>query len=141
MTHSDRGRFRSSLAAALLPPWPGQPLGRLGGSLLNPHYVGSFLLLAVVSILAGVVLLGLRVSVAKAIPGESTHGRSWRAIVSQPIYLVALFGAVTGYGVMILAMTATPLAMSHYHHELADASIVIQFHVLGMFRPPFLRAF
>ena len=38
---------------------------------------------------------------------------------------------------MILAMTATPLAMIHHHHDLADASRVIQAHVLGMFVPSF----
>lgn len=58
-------------------------------------------------------------------------------IVRQPTYLVALFGAATGYGIMILAMTATPLAMVHHRHGLSDAALVIQFHVLGMFLPSF----
>lgn len=61
----------------------------------------------------------------------------WIAIVSQPAYLVALFGAVTGYGIMILAMTATPLAMVHHQHDLPTAATVIQLHVLGMFLPSF----
>ena len=51
--------------------------------------------------------------------------------------MVALFGAVTGYGIMILAMTATPLAMTHHHHDLTATSTVIQLHVLGMFLPSF----
>ena len=38
---------------------------------------------------------------------------------------------------MILAMTATPLAMVHHHHDLAAAATVIQLHVLGMFLPSF----
>lgn len=38
---------------------------------------------------------------------------------------------------MILAMTATPLAMICFHHELAAAASVIQLHVLGMFLPSF----
>jgi MFS family permease len=38
---------------------------------------------------------------------------------------------------MIMAMTATPLAMVHHHHSLADAATVIQLHVLGMFIPSF----
>jgi MFS family permease len=58
-------------------------------------------------------------------------------IVFQPAYLVALFGAATGYGVMILAMTATPIAMAHHHHDLSAAATVIQLHVLGMFLPSF----
>ena len=38
---------------------------------------------------------------------------------------------------MVLAMTATPIAMVHHHHGLADATLVIQLHVLGMFVPSF----
>jgi MFS family permease len=38
---------------------------------------------------------------------------------------------------MILAMTATPLAMVHHHHDLSAAATVIQLHVLGMFLPSF----
>ena len=63
--------------------------------------------------------------------------RPLRAIVAQPAYFVALFGAATGSGVMILAMTATPIAMVEHHHTLADAARVIQAHVLGMFIPSF----
>ncbi|MDF2809981.1 MAG: permease [Microvirga sp.] len=75
--------------------------------------------------------------VPKAETGADAVGRPWRAIVSQPTYHVALFGAATGYGIMILAMTATPIAMVHHHHELSAASTVIQLHVLGMFLPSF----
>jgi hypothetical protein len=60
--------------------------------------------------------------------GNTTLGRPWIAIISQPAYLVALFGPATGYGVMILAMTATPLAMVHHHHDLSTAATVIQLH-------------
>jgi MFS family permease len=38
---------------------------------------------------------------------------------------------------MVLAMTATPLAMVGHHHELSQAAVVIQIHVLGMFLPSF----
>jgi MFS family permease len=51
--------------------------------------------------------------------------------------MVALGGAAVGYGVMILAMTATPLAMVAHHHAISDAAFVIQWHVLGMFVPSF----
>jgi MFS family permease len=111
-------------------------VGRFGASLLPAEYAGSFLLLALVSLAGAVVLLGLRVPAPKEEPGVAA-GRTWIAIVSQPAYLVALFGAATGYGVMILAMTATPLAMVHHHHDLSTAASVIQLHVLGMFLPSF----
>jgi predicted MFS family arabinose efflux permease len=129
------------LGGGVIAALAGPTLARFGGPLLTPQYVGSFLLLTVVSVVAAGTLMGLHRSAPAATPGKSTHGRSWSAIVSQPTYLVALFGAATGYGIMILAMTATPLAMSQYHHELSDASLVIQFHVLGMFLPSFFTGY
>jgi len=121
------------IVAALLGPL----VGRWGSPLLEPAYVGSFLLLAIVSLLAAGLLTRLRVPPAPVQAGTAAVGRPLRLIVRQPRYLVALFGAATGYGVMILAMTATPIAMVHHHHALADATLVIQLHVLGMFLPSF----
>lgn len=121
------------IVAALAGPF----LGRLGGPLLQPLYVGSFLLLALVCALSAGILLALRIPKPRAIQGDPALGRPWRTIVLQPAYLAALFGAATGYGVMILAMTATPIAMAQHHHDLAAAATVIQLHVLGMFLPSF----
>lgn len=58
-------------------------------------------------------------------------------VVSQPTFLVAVIAAAVGFGVMNLAMTATPLAMAHHHHGLNETAFVIQWHVLGMFLPSF----
>jgi MFS family permease len=121
------------IVAALLGPM----LGRFGGPLLQPLYVGSFLILSVVSLIAVGLLLTLRMPNAAIDLVDTDKGRPWKQIVSQPGYLVALFGAATGYGIMILAMTATPIAMTHHHHELGTAATVIQLHVLGMFLPSF----
>lgn len=126
------------LAGGIVAALAGPMLGRLGGPLFEPHYIGSFLLLAGVSAMGAGVLLGLRIPVPKHEAADVGDGRSWRAIVFQPAYLVALFGAVTGYGVMILAMTATPIAMVHHEHDLTTAAGVIQLHVLGMFLPSFI---
>lgn len=120
------------IVAALLGP----ALGRAGGPLLAADYAGSFLLLAAASLIATGLLLCVRVPQPKPAAAEPA-GRPLLRIVRQPAYLVALFGAATGYGVMILAMTATPLAMVHHRHGLGDAALVIQLHVLGMFLPSF----
>lgn len=119
------------VVAAFAGPW----LAQIGGPLLEPAYVGSFLLLALVSLLGAGALMSLQVPPQAA--GTGT-GRPWRRIVGQPAYLAALFGAATGYGVMILAMTATPIAMDHHDHSLSSAATVIQLHVLGMFLPSFI---
>lgn len=125
------------LAGGIVAAFAGPLVGRLGADLLGQTYAGSFVLLAIVSAAAAAILLGLRVPPTPVLAGSMGVARPLPAIVSQPAYLVALFGAATGYGVMILAMTATPLAMVHHHHGLSAAATVIQLHVLGMFLPSF----
>jgi MFS family permease len=58
-------------------------------------------------------------------------------VVRQPTFVVAVLVAAVGFGVMNLAMTATPLAMTHHHHSMTETAFVIQWHVLGMFLPSF----
>lgn len=125
------------LAGGVVAAIAGPALGRFGGDLLQPAYTASFLILAVVSLIAAGVLLGVNVPRSVDTPQEKSAARTLGQIVRQPTYLVALFSAVTGYGVMILAMTATPLAMAHHHHGLGETATVIQLHVLGMFLPSF----
>ena len=126
------------MAGGVVAALAGPTLARLGGPIQQPEYLGSFLILAVVSLLATGVLLGLHMPPAAPAPTAQKHARPWRQIVTQPTYAVALFGAATGYGIMILAMTATPLAMLHHQHGLDAAASVIQLHVLGMFLPSFI---
>lgn len=125
------------LGGGIVAALAGPLLARFGGPLFHPEYLGSFLLLALVSAIAAAALLNLRVPPSNVDAGSDDTGRSWTAIVTQPSYLVALFGAATGYGIMILAMTATPIAMLYHQHELSSAATVIQLHVLGMFLPSF----
>jgi MFS family permease len=125
------------LAGGVVAALVGPLLARLGGDLLQPAYTASFLFLALASLLAVGVLLGVDVPKSVDTAEDKAAVRSLKDIVRQPTYLVALFGAVTGYGVMILAMTATPLAMVHHNHGLGATATVIQLHVLGMFLPSF----
>ncbi len=67
----------------------------------------------------------------------SEQGRSLKLILQQPIFIVAVLGSMVGYSVMVLIMTATPLAMTAVPHPFHMAATVIQWHVLGMFAPSF----
>lgn len=125
------------MAGGVVAAFLGPTLARIGGPLLTPAYTGSFLLMAVVSLMAAALLMALKVPRPAMRREGDDSGRKLIAIVTQPAYAVALFGAATGGGVMILAMTATPLAMMHHHHHLSDTALVIQLHVLGMFLPSF----
>jgi MFS family permease len=60
------------------------------------------------------------------------------ALFAQPPFIVAVLGAVLGYGVMNLLMVATPIAMSACGHGLGDAAFVIQWHMVAMFAPSFV---
>jgi MFS family permease len=125
------------LAGGVVAALAGPALARLGGDLMVPTYTASFVILAGVSLLGAVVLLGLRIPAPAAAQAGSAAARPLLDIMRQPTYLVALFGAASGYGIMILAMTATPLAMVHHQHGLGETATVIQLHVLGMFLPSF----
>jgi MFS family permease len=120
------------VAAALFGP----ALAGLGALLLERAYVGSFLILAAISLAAAVVLLGLRVPIPE-VQTSQNQPRPLLVIMRQPTFAVALFGAATGGGVMVLAMTAMPLAMAQHHHGLSATTVVMQMHVLGMFLPSF----
>jgi MFS family permease len=125
------------LAGGVIAALVGPLLARWGGVLMQPMYTASFLFLAATSAIAVGVLMGVNVPRTVDTADERAAVRPLGDIVRQPTYMVALFGAVTGYGIMILAMTATPLAMTHHHHDLTATATVIQLHVLGMFLPSF----
>ncbi|EQM88088.1 MULTISPECIES: MFS transporter [Stenotrophomonas] len=125
------------MAGGIVAALVGPSLARLGGPIFAAEYQGSFIILAVVALVAAGLLMGLKMPSTPIAETDGQPGRRWQEIVFQPAYLVALLGAATGYGIMILAMTATPIAMVKHHHELANAATVIQLHVLGMFLPSF----
>ncbi|MCL4798955.1 MAG: MFS transporter [Burkholderiales bacterium] len=115
----------------------GPQLASTTRDLLAPHaFVGSYLAQGALTLLALAVLVRLRMPAAVE---AAAHGpvRPLREIARQPTFLVALGGAAVAYAVMILVMTATPVAVVGCGLPLADAFQVIQWHVLGMFVPSF----
>jgi len=121
------------IVAALAGPF----LAQLGSDWVQPPFTGSFIILAGLGLGAALLLTFLRLPHAVRTTSKDAAPRPLRVIMAQPVYLVALFSAATGAGVMILCMTATPLAMLRHSHDVADAAWVIQAHVLGMFLPSF----
>lgn len=121
------------VVAALLGP----TLANFGGDLFNLEYLGSFIFLTIVALLAMSILFFLKIPHIASTALNTATSRSWKTIVTQPTYFVALLVSATGYGIMILGMTATPIAMKYLHYELGEITTVIQLHVLGMFLPSF----
>src|SRR5450432_2796455 len=99
-------------------------------------FLGSFLVLSAVALLALAVQSQVRVPAPSAAE-RAAGGRSLRAIAAQPVFIVAVLAAALGYGIMNLLMTATPLAMSFCGHPFTAAAFIIEWHVVGMYAPGF----
>ncbi len=101
-----------------------------------PHtFVGAYVALAGL----GAVALLMLTQLDRLMPSSSATGaaRSLREIARQPAFVVAVLSATVGYAVMLLAMTATPVAMLGCGLPVTAAVQVIQSHVLAMFAPSF----
>lgn len=96
----------------------------------------SYLSMVALSFIA--ILLMSRLALP-ALNAAATQGqaRPLLAIMRQPVFLVALAASSVGFSVMLLVMTATPLAMQMCGQPINAAATVIQWHVLGMFAPSF----
>ncbi|MFM7425185.1 MAG: MFS transporter [Elainella sp.] len=102
------------------------------------EFAGSLLPIVGFQILTLAVLQGVQIP---PIPQATVQtGRPLTTLLRHPVFIVATLGSMVGYSVMVLLMTATPLAMTdqpHPGHPFSQAAFVIQWHVLGMFAPSF----
>lgn len=118
--------------AAFLGPW----LARASRDVADTPFLGSFLGLGLVYLLALILLIFTRLP-----PPQITHNegpaRPLSVIMRQPIFIIAALAGLIGYGVMNLAMTATPLAMQRAGFHFDHVATTIQWHVLAMFLPSF----
>ncbi|PSJ39314.1 MFS transporter [Zobellella taiwanensis] len=101
----------------------------------NP-YGGAFYGLFGLYLVALLLILLLPLPVARPVD-RAEAVRSYRELFRQPLLLAAVASGMIGYGIMVLLMTATPLAMDHHQHDFPATASVIQWHVLGMFVPSF----
>ncbi len=128
------------MAGGVVAAFVGPNLANLTHGLVNTApFAGSY------ASLAGLYILTLATLVFVKLPPKPVgddiaaigSGRPLRIIAAQPRFIVALVCGMLGYGIMVMAMTATPLAMHDFAHPFAKTSFVIQWHVLGMFGPAF----
>ncbi|MBD9484280.1 MFS transporter [Pseudomonas sp. PDM14] len=120
------------VCAALLAP----TLTLWARGLLATPFVGAYLLMAVLAALALLLLTTLREG---ALPAPTGGGlRMLRDLLARPPIRAALATTAIGYGLMVLVMNATPLAMSLCGLSLEAGAQVIQWHMLGMFLPAFV---
>ena len=102
----------------------------------NQQYLNAFLALAFLYVLAMLLVAFLPL---KTVDKQSISGpvRSYRELFREPLLRAAVVSGTIGYAVMILVMTATPMAMMGHGMHFSHSAHVIQWHVLGMFVPSF----
>lgn len=125
------------LAGGVLAAFIGPNLARFTRDMIpDADFGGSYLSLIAVYGISIVMVAMTRIPP----PGDierSSGGRPLSQIIAQPVFFVAVTGALVGYGVMNLVMTATPLAMEGCGFAFGQTAQVIQWHVVGMFLPSF----
>jgi MFS family permease len=97
-------------------------------------FAGTYLAQAAVAIVsAGVLML---VNIPKPPPRTAANrGRPLSDVACQPRFVAAVACGVASYSMMNMVMTSAPLAMVECNHSVAQATLGIQWHVMGMFVP------
>jgi predicted MFS family arabinose efflux permease len=90
---------------------------------------------ALAAISAGVLML-VRIPPPPRKPPEG-EGRPILEIARQPRFIIAVACGVASYAMMNMVMTSAPLAMVMCNHTVGQATLGLQWHVLGMFLPSF----
>ena len=128
-------------------------LGAVGGAFLGPElatstipvaddpFIGAFLAVGAVFVVAALLLLLLSETAPVAAADVESAGRPLGAIARQPLFVIAVLGGVVGQGVMTFVMTATPISMHVLDgFTLAETAGVIRAHVLAMYVPSLASA-
>jgi MFS family permease len=97
-------------------------------------FAASYLAQAGAAVLAGLVLTRLNIPIPPRHP-EGGHGRPLSQILAQPRFVVAVACGIASYAMMNMVMTSAPLAMVECNHSVTDATLGLQWHVLGMYVP------
>lgn len=123
-------------AGGIVAAFAGPTLAESSKDLFAPvNFSGTYAAIIALNLVIAFLLLFVRIPRP---PTEAlSGGRPLVEIARQPRFLVALVGGVVAYGSMVLLMAVTPLAMILKNHSFSDATLVIQWHVLGMFVPAF----
>ena len=125
------------LAGGIVGAFIGPALANASVDMLPVRYAGAYLVLIGVAAVAFVALSFIQFPPHKAPAPGASSGRPLAEIARQPTFIVAVAAGALGYGVMNLLMAATPLAMQQCKHPFESATLVLEWHVLGMFAPSF----
>lgn len=116
----------------------GPLLGLWGRDLAAVPFAGSYVLLLGVLAVQVALVLSLPSSGGLAPPVPDAEApRPWKQRLADPSLWLALTAATFSYGLMVMLMAASPVAMHEHGHSLSASTLVLQAHVLGMYVPSF----
>lgn len=126
------------LAGGVVSAFLGPEMAKVGKDMIgSAEFAGGYALLVAVSFLTAIVLMTLDIPRQTRAEREGPR-RPIRQIVAQPVFIAATVAGAISQGVMVLLMTATPIAMYHVHHDFDDTALVIEWHIFAMFAPGFV---
>ncbi|HEX7386315.1 MAG TPA: MFS transporter [Castellaniella sp.] len=139
LTHADWHEKAVSvvLAGGIVGGIVGPNLANWTRSVLATPFVGAYVSLSLVALLAMGLMAKIQFPVEPARKDHAVRGRPIGEIMRQPVFIVATLGAAVGYGSMNLLMAATPLVMDVFHFEFSHIATVLEWHVIGMYAPGF----
>lgn len=125
------------IAGGLVAAFAGPLLGQFGrDGVSGTPFLGSYLWLAALNVVAlGVVARLDRCGIPELERSEEV--RSAGALLKLPLLQATIFCTAAGFAVMVMVMTATPLAMLGCGLPETSVAPVIQWHVVGMYAPSF----
>jgi MFS family permease len=100
-------------------------------------FIGCYAAIVAISVVKMAVLSRLKMPRPTVHERSAGQGRPMSEIARQPRFLVAIMSSMMTWGLMVLLMASTPLAMLANHHVFSDSAFVIQWHIVGMFAPSF----
>ena len=125
------------LAGGILGAVIGPNLASWTRDLFDTAFLGAYLTLSIAALIGILVMQYIHFPEEYKTKHSLADGRPLKAILEQPVFMVAIIGAALGYGVMNLLMAATPLAMQICGLPFSDTALVLEWHVIGMFAPGF----
>lgn len=125
------------MAGGVLAAVAGPELAKHTRNLLEPiSFAGCYAVIALICAMNVVLLQFAKLPGAPSVK-TARAGRTWVEMLREPRFFAAVTAGMTGYGVMILVMAATPISMADCGLSFNDAAFVIQWHGLAMFAPSF----
>ena len=121
------------LGAAIL----GTQISKLTAELMVVPFLGTYIAVIAINALGAILLLFLNIPMPEARGAFGGRVRSHLQLLRDPLIFRAFLCAMVSFGMMILVMTSTPLAVVGTGCSHAVAADIIMAHVLAMFLPSF----